>query len=103
MTLFGVVSLSKYLPEEPSFMHGTGFAAHGSTPILMSLLNMTQVPTIVIIDSDTGRSRSRDSALAIEWNDPHDCLNAWQAGGSGLTVWQKVFSLATFQSDCTIL
>jgi hypothetical protein len=103
MTLF-VVSLSdQYLPEESSFMHGTGFAALGSTPVLMSLLNVTQVPTIVIIDSNTGRPVSRDSALAMEWNDPHDCLNAWQAGGSGLTACQKVFSLATFQSECTIL
>jgi hypothetical protein len=95
--------LSNQLPEESSFMHGTGFAALGSTPVLMSLLNVTQVPTIVIIDSDTGRPLSRDSALAIEWNDPHDCLNAWQAGGSGLTACQKGFSLATFQSDCAIL
>jgi hypothetical protein len=45
----------------------------------MSLLNVTQLPTIVIIDSNTGRPLFRDSALAIEWNDPHDCLNAWQA------------------------
>jgi hypothetical protein len=65
----------------------------------MSLLNVTQVPTIVIIDSDTGRPVSRESALAIEWNDPHDRFNdnkkdgfnAWQAGGSGLTAWQKCF------------
>ena len=103
MTLF-VVSLSDhYLPQESSFLHGTGFAALMSTPVLMSLLNVTQVPTIVIIDSNTGRPLFRDSALAIEWNDPHDCLNAWQAGGSGLTASQKVFSLATFQGDCTIL
>jgi hypothetical protein len=103
MTLF-VVSLSSHLPsEESSFMHGTGFAALGSTPVLMSLLNVTQVPTIVIIDSSTGRPISGDSALAMEWNDPHDCLNAWQAGGSGLTAWQRIFSLATFQSDCAIL
>jgi hypothetical protein len=95
--------LSNQLPEESSFMHGTGFAALGSTPVLMSLLNVTQVPTIVIIDSDTGRPLSSGSALAIEWNDPHDCLNAWQAGASGLTARQKVFSLATFQRDCAIL
>jgi hypothetical protein len=86
-------------------MPGTGFAALGSTPVLMSLLNVTQVPTIVIMDSDTDRPLSRESALAIEWNDPHDCFNkdgfnAWQAGGSGMTVpWlpAKVTALSSDQ------
>ena len=69
MTLFAV-SLGDHhhhLPQESSssFLHGTGFAALPSTPVLMSLLNVTQVPTIVIIDSNTGRPISQDSALTL--------------------------------------
>jgi hypothetical protein len=69
-----------------------------------SLLNVTQVPTIVIINSDTDRPLSRESALAIEWNDPHDCFNkdgfnAWQAGGSGMTVPWLPVKVTALSSD----
>jgi hypothetical protein len=47
---------------------------------------------------------SRESALAIEWNDPHDCFNkdgfnAWQAGGSGMTVPWLPVKVTALSSD----
>jgi hypothetical protein len=66
-------------------------------------LNVTQVPSLVIIDSTTGRPLSTDAALAIEWNEPHRVINAWQRKSSGLSLSQKMFSVLTLQSDtCTI-
>ena len=86
------------------FGRGTGFTSLPTSSVLMTLLNITQVPTLVVIDTSTGRPISSDAVLALEWNDPHDVLQAWHTGSSGLNCWQKLLALATFQSDdCTIL
>ena len=86
------------------FGRGTGFTSLPTSSVLMTLLNITQVPTLVVIDTSTGRPISSDAVLALEWNDPHDVLQAWHTGYSGLNCWQKLLALATFQSDdCTIL
>jgi hypothetical protein len=88
---------------ENMFCHGTGFASLPSSSIIMALFNVTQVPTILVVDTDTGRLLPSDAGLAMEWNDPHYVLNAWQRGSSGLTVGQKVLAVMSFQSDCVIL
>ena len=90
------------------FGNGTGFTyirpTSSSVSIFMTLLNVTQVPTIIIFDTSTGRPISADAKLALEWNEPHDVLQAWHVGHSGLTTCQKLFAVATCQSsDCTIL
>jgi hypothetical protein len=97
------VSLNDDPDADTLFCQGTGFAIFPSSPTMMTLLNVTQVPSLVIIDSTTGRPLSTDAALAIEWNEPHDVINAWQRKSSGLSMSQKIFSVLTCQSDaCTI-
>jgi hypothetical protein len=88
--------------SDNSFCEGTGFAIFPFFPMATRLLNVTQVPAIVVIDSTTGRPLSSDAALAVEWNDPHFVINAWQRKKSGLSCSQKAFSVLTFQSTCTI-
>ena len=90
------------------FGTGTGFTyirpTSSSLSIFMALLNVTQVPTIIIFDTSTGRPISGDAKLALEWNEPHDVLQAWHVGHSGLTTCQKLLAVVTCQSsDCTIL
>lgn len=102
MTTF-FISVSDNESSGTFFCEGTGFAIFPSSEILLTLLNVTQVPTIVIVDSTTGRPLSSDAALAIEWNDAHYVINAWQRKDSGLSIAQKALSLVTCQSACTIL
>lgn len=87
------------------FAQGTGFASVPSSSTLMSILNITQVPSLVILDTKDGRPISSDAGLALEWynrNDPQELLDAWVQQQSGLTPTQKVFSVLTLQSNCTI-
>jgi hypothetical protein len=103
MTTF-VVSLNDNGEERDTlFCQGTGFSSFPSSSILMMLFNITQVPTIVIVDTTTGRAKSPDAGLAMEWNDPHYVINAWQRGNSGLSLSQKALSVITCQSNCVIL
>ncbi len=89
--------------DDTIFCHGTGFAAIPATPLLLSMLNVNQVPTIIILDNATGQKISRDAMIAMEWNDAHSVINAWQKGKSGLSFAQKTIAVATLQSDCIIL
>lgn len=90
------------------FADGTGFAALPASALtktgslLLTLLNVDQVPSVVVLDATTGQRLSKDASLAIEWNDPHSVINAWQTGESGLTTSQKALAVASMQSDCTI-
>lgn len=87
---------------EPLFCQGTGFTSFPSSPTLMSVLNITQVPSLIVLDTLTGRPIHSDAALALEWNDPHAVLDAWQQGQSGLSSTQKVTAVVTLQSNCAI-
>jgi hypothetical protein len=89
--------------EENLFCHGTGFACLPPLPMLLSILNISQVPSLVILDASSGQKLSRDAMIAVEWNDAHSVINAWQKGQSGLSLPQKLLAMATLQSDCVIL
>eukprot|EP00980_Cylindrotheca_fusiformis_P012281 scaffold3001_cov122-Cylindrotheca_fusiformis.AAC.6 len=84
------------------FCQGTGFATFPASSVILTMLNVSKVPAIVVVDSTTGRPLSADAALAVEWNEPQDVINAWEAGKSGLSASQKTFSTLTFQGDCAI-
>jgi hypothetical protein len=84
------------------FCHGTGFCHLPETPLVRSLLNISQVPCVIIVNSTTGEKMSQDAMLAMEWNDAHRVINSWQRGQSGLTCTQKMMAVATFQSSCAI-
>ena len=87
------------------FSQGTGFCHLPETPLLRSLLNVSQVPCIVVVDTTTAdqKKMSSDSMLAIEWNDPHHVINAWQRGQSGLTWTQKIMAVITMQSSPCVI
>lgn len=91
--------------DDDIFCQGTGFASIPASSLLLSMLNITHVPTILILETSSGQKISRDAMLAMEWNDPHHVINAWQKGNSGLTFAQKVLAIATLQSEehCIIL
>ena len=105
----GTSSASRNVNLFSHFGTGTGFTyirlqPTSSLSIAMALLNVTQVPTIIVFDTSTGRPISSDAKLALEWNEPHDVLQSWHVGHSGLTTCQKLLAVATCQSgDCTIL
>lgn len=90
-------------PSSNLFGLGTGFAVLPPSTVVMSLLNIQELPALVIIDRTTGAKISRDAALALEWNNPQDVINSWQRGRSGLSCTQKLLALSTFQSDCSIM
>lgn len=103
MTTF-IVSLNEREEEtENTFYQGTGFSSFPSSSVLMTILNVTKVPTIVIVDTATGFPVSPDAGLAMEWNDAHYVLNAWQRKSSGLSWVQKLLAVVSCQSDCVIL
>lgn len=89
--------------DENLFCQGTGFASLPPSPMLLSILNINQVPSLVILDTSSGQKLSQDAMIAVEWNDAHSVINAWQKGESGLTLCQKVLAIACLQSDCVIL
>ena len=87
------------------FSQGTGFCHLPETPLLRSLLNISQVPCIIVVDTTTTdqKKMSQDAMLAIEWNDPHHVINAWQRGQSGLTWTQKIIAVITLQSSPCVI
>lgn len=93
------------VPSSSLFAVGTGFTLLPPSAVLRTVLNVTQVPTVVIIDTSTGRPLSLNAILALEWNAPHEVLQAWHTGHSGLTTLQLVGAIATCQSQecCSIL
>uniref|UniRef100_A0A7S0F6N2 Uncharacterized protein n=1 Tax=Craspedostauros australis TaxID=1486917 RepID=A0A7S0F6N2_9STRA len=90
-------------PEARAYRNGTGFAVMRSSNILYTLLNVTYIPMIVVVDMRTGRPCSKDAGLALEWNTAGDVVRAWEKGRSGLTMAQKFLAVCTFQSECIIL
>jgi hypothetical protein len=84
------------------FCRGTGFCHLPETLAIRSLLNVSQVPYLAIVDTTTGEKMSQDAMLAMEWNDAHRVINSWQRGRSGLTCTQKMMAVATLQSSCVI-
>ena len=106
MTIFVVFCGQQDSQAESSFCQGTGFVSFPSSSTLMSILNVTQVPSLAILDTTNGRPISSDAGLALEWNsnkgDPQELLDAWEQQQSGLSATQKAFSVVTLQSNCTI-
>lgn len=95
--------------NDDSFCKGTGFAkfplSHHNLSNVLALLNVTKIPSLVIIDTITGQTVSRDAILSIENNDCHTVINRWQMGKSGLSFTQQVCAHVTCQSEyscCTI-
>jgi hypothetical protein len=86
------------------FCHGTGFVLFSQTSYLITMLNTSQLPSVIIIDSTTGRIVSQqDALLAMEWNDSHTVINSWQQGKSGLSCLQKLFAIVTCESSCVVM
>ena len=89
---------------------GTGFVGMECDPTVLTILNITQLPTVVVIDTKTGRpllSSGRHNhhraMAAIEYNDPDTVIQAWKQGKSGLTCCQSIWTIATCQDlACTI-
>lgn len=90
------------------FCHGTGFAllAINDTSLLLSMLNVTQVPSVVVVDTVTGRKLGDNALLAMEHHrdDPERALQAWERGHSGLSCCRTAIATATCQtsSSCAI-
>jgi hypothetical protein len=93
MTLF-VVFLGGQ--QDGTFLFGSGFSNLPPSSILTTVLNVTKLPTLVVIDSETGRPISQDESLAVKWNEPRDVLASWEEGRSGLSLLQKAFALLSF-------
>ena len=85
------------------FCRGTGFGLFPTTPLsvptVLSVLNVTKIPAVVVLDAGTGRTVAHDAILAIERNDGHGVINRWQSGKPGLSPWQQVGAVAT--CDCS--
>jgi hypothetical protein len=86
------------------FFHGTGFAVFPSeqNDIVWNMLNISQLPSVIVNDTTTGRIVSADALLAIERNDPHFVINSWQQGKSGLSCLQRLLAAATCEGSCHI-
>jgi len=89
-------------PHHHPFCIGTGFGllplSSTTTSTALALLNVTKIPSLIIVDAKSGRIVSRDAILAVERNDSHGVVNRWQAGKSGLTLFQQLVAAAT--CDC---
>jgi hypothetical protein len=89
-------------PQSHPFSKGTGFCLFPTTPFSVSttlaLLNVSKIPSMVVLDSFTGKVVSRDAIISIERNDSHTVVNRWQSGRSGLSLWQQMGAVAT--CDC---
>jgi hypothetical protein len=101
----GDVEESKFaVKDNLLFCLGTGFALFQHSCSLMTMLNITKLPSVLILDSTTGRIVSHhDALLAMEWNDSHSVINSWQQGKSGLSCLQKLFATLTCESTCIIM
>lgn len=90
--------------EDPDFLfcQGTGFAVLPPSSVVLSMLNITQVPYLAVLETATGQRKDSDAMLAMEWNDPHAVINMWQRGKSGLSCTQKILAVASCQSQCVI-
>jgi hypothetical protein len=85
-----------------NFCAGTGFTIFPSTvstSTILAILNVSKIPSVVVIDTTTGRIVSRDAILAIEKNNSHTVINRWQSGKSGLSLGQSICAAVTCQSD----
>lgn len=90
-----------YNNTNSSFCLGTGFCTFPALSVVTTLMNVTQLPTVVIVDTTTGRSLPSDAILAVERNDSHTVINSWQQGKSGLSFVQKVITILTCESSCS--
>jgi hypothetical protein len=91
---------------------GTGFVKMEFNPILLTILNITQLPSLVVIDTTTGRPLSGSSSssrfnhhtmVAIEYNDPDSVIQAWKQGKSGISCCQSIWVTATCQDSACVV
>mmetsp|Transcript_16086 Transcript_16086/g.33396 ORF Transcript_16086/g.33396 Transcript_16086/m.33396 type:complete len:385 (+) Transcript_16086:82-1236(+) len=98
-----------------NFCRGTGFAIlkptttnnSNNTGILLTLLGgISKVPSVVVVDTVTGRTLSKDVVLAIQKNDAHAVVNRWQqnhhrssSSSSGLTPCQSICTALLCESE----
>lgn len=102
------------------FFHGSGFleigqenndAGQKAITSLLHFLDVTQIPSVVVIPNSTGRP-IMGQEITLEWNagdeDNDDKIEAllqrWREGSSGLTLSQNIVSkvLGDSSSVCTI-
>ena len=82
---------------DTAILQHTGFGLTRPTAALNAILNISHVPTLVVLRDGRKISKSCEE-LTLEWNTVQENLDAWKEGRSGLTMAQQVQSLA-----CTIL
>jgi hypothetical protein len=85
------------------FCLGTGFSLlpDDNTSFLLSILNVIQVPSIIVVDTATGRKVGGDATLlAMETHrdNPQQVLQAWEQGKSGLSFCETLLALAKCQT-----
>jgi hypothetical protein len=89
--------------DDNIFCHGTGFSllCMDHTSVLLSMLNVTQVPSVVVLDTVTGRQLGDTALLAMEHhaNNPHQVIQAWEQGKSGLSCCSKFLAMVTCQTS----
>jgi hypothetical protein len=88
--------------ESHPFCNGTGFGLFPTTTsasTVLALLNVSKIPSVVVLDASSGRVVSRDAILSIERNDSHTVVNRWQAGKSGLSMVQQLSAVVI--CDCS--
>ena len=88
-----------YPPPTTTTTTTTTFLSSTTTATTLALLNVAKVPSVVVIDTSTGRVVSRDAILAIEKNDSHTVINRWQSGRSGLSCVQQFCAAMTCESE----
>ena len=94
------------------FYQGTGFLEisqedQRACQSLLQFLDVTQIPTIVVIPNRTGRP-ILGQEIALEWNGVDNdalLLQRWRDGSSGLTLSQNIVSkvLGDSSSVCTVM
>ena len=86
-----------------SFLQATGFCTCPFTPSLQTILNITHVPSLVVLCNGKKIPTSVHEELALEWNndDFEKILQAWKQGQSALSMCQQLQASLMFPS-CTI-
>jgi len=95
------------------FCRGTGFAVvpcgggggstrRNTTPTILALLNVSKIPSVVVLDATTGRIVSRDAIPSLERNDAHTVVNSWQSSGTKQSQRGTCCCCCCRGSSCTI-
>ncbi|CAM9979645.1 unnamed protein product [Discosporangium mesarthrocarpum] len=86
------VSFDRSEPLMAEFARGKGFVYipfhPGSTRAKVAdAYNIKTLPTVVVVNGDTGETVTRWGREAV-WKNPVHCLERWREGQHGVTWWQ---------------